>query len=142
MKKTGKKRTVRDPMAWIRNMQSIPQSDVDAVVILNRSAFQAIAKGAGDYDHLGVLAAAIETGIELCKMGIGGNIENEMLEALDKLASCQQRANDDLKNHRVLFYGVEMEKIKEALNLHDQQIQIATRGELSRALMAVRASIV
>ena len=96
----------------------------------------AICNGAGDFDHLGTLCGAVETAIEMCKNGIGANVENELLDALDAIAACQQRGRD---KGRVLFAGREIGAINEALELHVQQLQVATSGEILRAIAAVKA---
>jgi hypothetical protein len=134
-RKAGK-RIVRNPREWVDNMTSIPAADIIKIKLVTRFALDNVRKGlCSEYDF-NALAAVTNTQLVLAESGIGG-------DALDKIKAAQNALLDAQHRFDVIgrygFDGRGLVAVTDALDIHDQQIDLCTKGEYSRALQGVYA---
>lgn len=132
-RKAGK-RIARNPRAWVDNMTSIPAADIVKIKLVTRLALDNTRKGlCTEYDW-NALAAVVNTQLLLAESGVGGDAMEEIKGAQAALMAAQHRFE---AIGRYGFDGRGLVAVTDALELHDQQIDLCTKGEYSRALQGV-----
>jgi fructose-1,6-bisphosphatase/sedoheptulose 1,7-bisphosphatase-like protein len=126
-----------DNLTWILSgMRTIANLPVAGTRLLtrNHAALDEILHGRGDKDHVDVLISALNIAETLCFMGIGVDWLDELLEAQNALNSMATRG---VSGKSFLFTGPEMQLVKVALAVHDEQLKVCTVKELEKALNIV-----
>ena len=132
-RKAGK-RIALNPRAWVDNMTSIPAADIVKIKLVTRLALDNVRKGlCTEYDW-NALAAVVNTQLLLAESGVGGDVMEEIKAAQDALMGAQHRFD---AIGRYGFNGRGLVALTTALELHDAQIDLCTKGEYSRALQGV-----
>jgi hypothetical protein len=102
------------------------------------SSFASVKKGTGTPDQLGMIAGAINISIVLAESGIGSEYLDLLTVAKDSIFRTIQRANNTGK---IGFYGPDMHKISEALDVHDMHVEVVSKNEMIDAVNEVRRRI-
>ena len=128
------KRIALNPRAWVDNMTSIPADDIVKIKLVTRLALDNVRKGlCSEYDW-NALAAVVNTQLLLAEAVVGRDALEEIKAAQDALMDAQHRFD---AIGRYGFNGRGLMAVTSALELHDQQIDLCTKGEYRRALQGV-----
>lgn len=85
--------------------------------------------------QLETIGSALNIGLILCEMGIGGDdIELLFQRALDGVFRAKLRGE---KLNRWRLDGAAIEDVRICLELHDQQLELATKAEVKQAILTV-----
>lgn len=117
-------------------------SHPDAIIrtrILNHEALEEIRQGRGTYQTFNALTNAMNMAMGLCLVGIGQEHQEDIGLALDAMHDMAHRWQD---KGSMAFTGVELNAVREGLDLHDQQLDYATVKELERARAIVHSTII
>ncbi len=138
MRKQGKRRKyTKDPCALARTLFAVSPLESSKKTDLGlayRLAFDALIKGKGTDEDANTLAVTLNITLVLCEMGFGGELEGVVIEAQTGLAKCIKRG--ETKN-KWLLDGPGITAIREALALHDEQLNHAAQIEISAAMAEV-----
>lgn len=80
------------------------------------------------------LACALNVALVLCEKGIGAEHEQLLVSALDGCFRAKTRSN---KSGNFRLDGDALRDIETALHVHDQQMQIAKRWEVTEAMQTI-----
>lgn len=137
--KSGKNRIVLDPRACITKRLPLDESQKRDIGLPVNLAIEAMRTGHGDMGQAwGILASSINVAVMLCEVGVGENVLDEMKKAQAGLVRCKHRA------HRTgvwAFDGEGLRDVTEAIGLHEQQLAIATTGQIAHALKIVKQRV-
>jgi hypothetical protein len=127
--------------SYRRFITDFPMSEKQHTDVLAhaRLALVNLEQGNGSKESWGTLACALNTGLVLCEMGIGADLVDDFVLALDGLFKSEQRA-EKFQAHRL--DGESMQNVRYALNVHDAQLQVATHDQALQALNTVNQRIV
>ncbi len=134
MRKRGKqfKRLV-DPLAFndaITKQKPLIREKVLNLAITYRDAFERLMKGMGSEADLYTFKSSMRIAMELANRGFGKEEMKFFVDADHALFRALQRSP-------VGFDGVGIQAMKDALELHDQQIELVSQGEMIAALRKV-----
>ena len=101
-------------------------------------AFALVKGGRGTKDNIGTLAGAINISIVLSESGVGLEYLPLLLDARDAIVRTGVRAN---KAGKIGFYGPDIHKVSEALNVHDMQVLVTSKTQMIEAINEVRRRI-
>lgn len=97
-------------------------------------AFENLRTGAADEESWSCLACSLNVGMVLTEKGIGAEYEPDLVRALDGLFRAQIRSK---KSGNWRLDGEALRDIELALQIHDQQIAIAKRWEVTEAMQTI-----
>ncbi len=101
-------------------------------------AFERMIMGQSSEEDWSVIACSINIALMLSEQGIGNEYEPYLIKALDGIFIAKLRA----EKHGVWrFDGEAIGAIREAFEIHDEQIKIATKEEMRNALSEVHKRI-
>lgn len=126
-----------DNMNWVLSgMRTVADLPVAGTALLtrNHASLDEILHGRGDSGHVDVLISALNMAETLCFMGIGSDWLDELLEAQNALNSMATRG---VSGKKFLFTGTEMQLVKVAIAVHDEQLKVCTVKQLEKALAIV-----
>ena len=136
-----RKRTPRqhlDPMAcFTRRMPLRDEQKID-LGIAYRMQLQAMLRGAGSEEAWSTLACSLNIAMVLCEQGIAPTYLHPIQLAQDALLACRERAG---RVGRWAFSGDEARLIMRACAVHDEQLELATRAQVTKALNEVNDRI-
>ena len=118
--------------------QPMTDDQVGDLALAFRLAFQAMVSGAADEQHWSTCVCSLNIALVLAEQGIGADWEPEFNAALEGAFRAKLRAG---RTGSWGFDGPAMQAIKEAFELHELQIESATKGEIKAALIEVRRRI-
>ncbi|TCS37456.1 hypothetical protein EDC30_104260 [Paucimonas lemoignei] len=95
-------------------------------------------RGASTEEDWSMVTFALNIGLILCEFGIGTEYEQHFITALDGAFRCKLRAD---RTAAWRFDGEALGLIRLALEVHDEQIKLATKDELRTALLEVRRRV-
>ena len=98
------------------------------------AAFHQMLHGKAREEDWTMVVCSLNVALILCEQGFGREYEPYLVKALDGSFRCKMRA-DGLKVWR--YDGEAINAIREALEVHDEQVKLATKGELRDALLEV-----
>lgn len=133
MKKTCK-RTVRDPRGWIDRRQPISSRQQDDLSIAYRMSLQSMLRGHGTEQTWSTLACALNVALLLAEEGICGSGLETIIQAQNALIRTRELSK---KRGKWAFDGEAMTVVLAATNLHDEQLERATRAQIVCALKEV-----
>ena len=143
MRKQGKRRKYRaNPDASLdvlcRN-NPLLQEEVTALGLQYHEAF-AVLRGDTEANegHFCMMSVAINTALVLAEMGIGTEFVKDVEAAQEGLARCHIRGTE---LGRWALDGDAIRDIEMALALHDEQMRVATKGQIREALAEVARRI-
>lgn len=99
-------------------------------------SFENLRSGDANEESWSCIACALNIGMVLCEQGIGAEHDQLIVRALDGTFRAKIRSK---KSGNFRLDGEALRDIEEALQVHDQQMAIAKRWEVTRALNTVRA---
>lgn len=127
-------RQVRDPFAWITKRTPLADDQMRDLGIAYHISLQAILRGSGTEQAWSTLACALNIALILCEQDVGAGYLPTIKIAQEALLSSRERAQ---KFKRWAFNGDEARVVMRAFAIHDEQIVIATRGQIVFALEEV-----
>lgn len=118
--------------------QPLNDDQVTDLAIAYRLALADMLGGRASEDKWSVVVCSLNIGMILCERGIGREFESKFIEALDGAFRAKVRA--DISKHWG-FDGPAIQAIRMAFEVHDVQIEHATKEEMRAALIEVRRRI-
>lgn len=131
-----------DAVQWvIDGMKKVTdkKSEYLTLHLKNMSALDSLVKGTANKREMDIVINVVNVSEALCKLGIGADMNNEVLRASDALFAVCKRSFD--LGGRFVCRGEEIALIKEAYLIHDAQMEMATLADLDRALDLIHYSI-
>lgn len=92
--------------------------------------------GSGSEASWCTLVCALNIGMVLCEMGIGKEYEDAFVAALDGAFRAKQRNSGSFR-----LDGDGLQAVRQALAVHDSQLEVASRSEIVQAMRTVRERI-
>lgn len=136
-----RKRTPRqhlDPMAAIARRMPLADDQKTDLGIAYRMQLQMMLRGAGTEESWATLACSMNIALMLCEQHIcGGAIETIKL-AQDALLSSKARS---FRTQKWAFSGDEARIVMRACSIHDEQLEFATKSQVTKALQEVHQRI-
>jgi hypothetical protein len=128
-----------DNMSWIKAgfkpVGSVPKAGV-GLKLANMAAMDAIIKGDGTGDYSHTMREAFEMAVCLPKINpkLGADWLPELEAAKDAAYAMHDRGE---RTGRFLFTGLEMQAVKQGMEVHTQQLEECTVQEMERAILLV-----
>ena len=117
----------------------LSESQATSISVLHWICFRAITEnGDATESNWTNLAQAINMGLLLAEKGIGDEHMNIVKDAQDAMMRARRRG---LEHGRWMFDGDGIKAVEQALLLHDEQVRVATKGELVECLATLRKRI-
>lgn len=113
-----------------RALPMLPEQ-VSAVLIASHLGMTRIAKGEATRNDYWTIRSTLEIAHKLAMTGYGKDLEHDITNAMSALENAAKRP-------RLGFTGDELQAVNLALEIYDQQIALATCGELQSAVNHVR----
>ena len=111
-----------------------------ALQLKNHLALEALRTGKAIKEDIDTIINAFNITEALAKQDIGQDYKAEIKEAQDALYECAKRGVE--RNYSFVMKGTEIKAINFVMQLHDEQLQIATVKDLELATNYVRKCIV
>jgi hypothetical protein len=130
------KRIRLDNLSWVsaglRKVGSLPSAGV-TLKLKNHEALEAVLKGQATRDHIDVLIAAFNVSEALYCINpfLGEDWSQEIREAQDAIYTMSRRG---FKLGSFVFNASEMDAVKLAMSVHDQQLDDSTVKEMEQAI--------
>lgn len=131
-------RTVRDPMSCIRHRMPLKDDQQRDIGIAYRASLQAMLRGHGTEQAWCTLACSMNIALLLAEWGVGAGSEQLILNAQQALLRTRERAG---RTGKWAFDGDGMRAVMDAANVHDDQLESATRGQIVAALVEVNRRV-
>lgn len=139
MRKRSKYRpkgVIMDPMAYVKeSLSPVEASYLLALRIRNHAAMMALTQGKATRDDIDLMIAMANMTEALYRMGLGRDYAEEVRQGLDALYEVGRRG---ASNYKFVLRANEMGALNTLMELHDAQMDIATVGDVDRALRMVR----
>lgn len=135
-KRTPRKRL--DPMACITRRLPLVEDQIRDLGIAYRISLQAMLQGQGTEQAWSTLCCSLNIALLLCEYGI----ESAALPTIKLAQEALLRVRDRAKQHdKWAFDGEGIRIILAAVNIHDEQISRATRGQIVAAIAEVNRRV-
>lgn len=131
-------RTVRDPMACITRRTPLADDQQRDLGIAYRASLQALLTGHGTLQAWSTLACSFNIALLLVEYGVGANNIDTIKRAQDALLRTRERAQ---RTSKWGFDGEGIRHVLAASNIHDEQLECATRGQIVAALVEVNRRV-
>lgn len=132
-----------DNLSWIKagfaKVGSLPKAGVD-LKIKNHVAFESLLKGEATRDHVDVMIAALNMAEAMYRVNpdLGKDYSEEIKAAQDAILTMSRRG---VVNDRFLFTGLEMNAVRNGLEIHDAQLDACSVRQMEQALDMVTTVI-
>jgi hypothetical protein len=138
MKKTRKKykpKGIRlDAVSWVlsgmKKVAEVPEAGTK-LMIRNHVAFDEVLAGRGTVDHVDMLIHMVNMTEALARLDLGDDWMQEIREAQDAIYAMAQRG---VSGKKFLFTGLEINSVRQVLELHDEQLRNCQVRVLEQAL--------
>ena len=140
---TKKPRRKYDPTRWLARSVSRAESRRDAnplkddqqrdLALCYHMSFENMLKRGNEEDWY-VLSATMNVALVLAEQGYGEEYIPEIKQAMESLMDLKYRAD---RTGRWAFDGAGIQHMRVALELHDQQCALASRGETKKVLKVI-----
>lgn len=120
------------------NRQPMTDDQARDLGIAYHLALERMLRGAGDEEAWSAVTCSLNIALVLCERDIGKEYEPMLVRALDGAFRAKVRAG---RTARWAYDGDAITDIRDAFLLHDEQLKIATLGEVRAALQEVRRRI-
>ena len=127
-KKYTPRHVIRDPLGYF---SKIPEGHKINILTRNHLSLEHMLKGEGDVTDWDEITAALNMGVVLDAQVYEGVYNNEFVLASNHHAECGLRLRED---KRFVYTGPEMTAVREALEIHDVQMEKATTYEIDNAV--------
>lgn len=132
------RRTVRDPMAWIASRTALADDQQRDLGIAYHASLQAMLNGHGTEQAWGTVTCALNIALILAEQGFCAGAIGTIKLAQEALLRSQERA---YRTGKWAFDGDGLRAVLAAINIHDEQITRAPRGNVAQALREVHRRI-
>ena len=146
MKKRSKYRpkgVILDTLTYVKS-GLVPMANLKdqliALQLKNHLALEALRTGKAIKEDIDTIINAFNITEALTKQDIGQDYKAEIKEAQNALYECAKRGVE--RNYNFVMKGTEIKAINFVMQLHDEQLQIATVKDLELATNYVRKCIV
>lgn len=106
------------------------------LALASRAAFDEIAHGRGQQDHMETLACMANVSLVLAERGYGPECEPKIIEAQEALMRVKVRQQ---QGKHIGLDGPGAQALRDLMDTHEAQIEHAGRAELASALLEVRS---
>lgn len=137
MKKRNPRRLL-DPMGWVKSRMPLEDDQMRDLGIAYHVSLQAMLSGRGTEQTWSTLACVINIALLLSEAGIEPSAIQTIKLAQEALLRVRDRAG---RSGKWAFDGEGIRIILAAVNLHDEQISRATRGQVTAALVEVNRRV-
>jgi hypothetical protein len=103
-----------------------------ALQLKNHLALEALRLGEAEKADIDTIISAFNITEALARKGIGQDYREEIQQAQDALLTCAKRGVE--MGYRFVVKGPELKAINFVMQLHDEQLQVATVKELEKAV--------
>lgn len=131
-------RKVRDPSAWIAQRTPLADDQQRDLGIAYRASLQALLRGHGTEQAWSTLACSFNIALLLAEQGINGSTIETIKLAQDALLRARDRAQ---RTHTWAFDGDGARIVMAAANIHDEQLECASRGHIVAAIKEVHRRV-
>ena len=129
---------IADKHVAAEDSRPIIADDQTDLSLAYRLAFEQMTKGESNEQSWCIVVCSLNVALILAERGIGHEYEPYLIKALDGAFTAKLRA----QRHGVWrFDGEAISAIRQAFEVHDEQIKIATKHEMRDALLEVRRRI-
>jgi hypothetical protein len=97
-------------------------------------SFENLRTGDANLESWSCVACALNVALVLCEKGIGAEYEQQLVKALD---GCFRAKIRSAKSGNFRLDGEALRDIETALQIHDQQMQLAKRWEVTAAMQTI-----
>lgn len=97
-------------------------------------SFENLRTGLASEEAWSCVACALNVALVLCEKGIGNEYEQQLVQALDGCFRAKVRSE---KTSNFRLDGEALRDIEMALQIHDQQMEIAKRWEVTEAMQTI-----
>ena len=118
---------ILDPLAFLAR---VPAGDRTKTQATYHFAMRQMSRGEGTLADWRLIAACINTGSILDEFTFQGEFAEAFAHALEAHQHCGARA---VNQQRFLYRGAELSAVNLALEIHDEQLKVATRREIELA---------
>lgn len=136
-----RKRTTRqhrDPMAWVKTRTPLTDDQTRDLGLAYRLALQSLLCGSGTEQTWSTLACSLNIALVLAENGNGIECIETIKLVQDALLRSRERAQ---RTGKWGFDGEGIRIILAAVNIHDEQVGNATRGQVIAALEEVNRRV-
>lgn len=132
-----------DNLSWVtaslKKVGALPVAGV-SLKLKNHEALEAVLKGYATRSHIDVLISAFNMAEAICHINplLGKDWMPEFKDAQDAIFTMSRRG---LKLNSFIFTGAEMNAVKLAMSVHDQQLDDCTVREMEQAIDYVNSRI-
>jgi hypothetical protein len=129
------KGVIRDPISYVVSGMKPMASMKDQLVALqlkNHLALEALRVGEAEKADIDTIISAFNITEALARRGLGADYRQEIQEAQDALLTCAKRGVE--MGYRFVVKGLELKAINFIMQLHDEQLQIATIKDIEKAV--------
>ncbi len=136
-----RKRTPRqhfDPMGWVKKRLPLADDQQRDICIAYRASLQAMLRGHGTEQAWSTLSCSFNIALILCEQGLCAAAIPTIKLAQQALVRVHERAQCTGK---WVFDGDGIRVVLATANIHDEQLEMATRGQIIAALDEVHRRI-
>lgn len=138
MSRKQTRRTIRDPMAWITQRTPLADNQQRDIGLAYRLPLQSMLRGYGTEEAWNTLTCSMNIALILAEKGNGAAHIETIKHAQDALLRARARA---ARTGKWALDGEGIHHLKDAANIHDEQLSRETRGTITAALNEVHRRI-
>lgn len=127
-------RTIRDPKGCIVQRTPLANDQQRDLGIAYRASLQAMLRGHGTEQAWSTLACSFNIALLLAEQGISANTIETIKLAQEAMLRTRERAQ---RTHSWAFDGDGARVVMAAANIHDEQLEFASRGQIVAAIKEV-----
>lgn len=120
------------------DQQPLMQEQAQDIKLAARLAYDNMLRGQSTADDWGMIAGSINTALILAEQGYGIEHEDVFIRAQEALTHCYVRG---INKGIWRFDGVGMQDVSTALELHEQQCDLVSQGDIKKALAEVERRV-
>ena len=127
------KAVLANPLAYVvESITPVAQHEGSLLTLKlkNHNALAMLAKGEAGRKELDILISALNTSEALVLMGFGTEYRDVAKNGLDALLEVCKRG---MRTDHYIMKAAEMQALNDAMELHDEQLEVVTVGELDRS---------
>jgi hypothetical protein len=125
-------------MEWISKRTPLADDQVRDLAIAYRVSLQALLRGKGTKQAWSTLACSFNIALLLAEYGISANAIQTIKLAQDALMRARERAN---RTGTWAFDGEGAKVILATANIHDEQLDVATKAQIMTAFVEVNRRV-
>jgi hypothetical protein len=122
-----------NPIWRALSKQPVSEQTRITIGLSGRKSLYALTNDAGQFEHCKELMVIGYAGIYLAEQGYGADLMNHFTAALATIKDCRSRA---CNGQAYMLDGLEARKVDFLLDMHEQQLVLADKAEVSDAIVA------